>query len=141
MIDYLSNEIYITVGVSKIHGVGLIAIRDIPKDTDVLVAPSDEVINYVNDFEKWCFAMNKFELKEKIPAGVFNLMLSQHGEYDNTIYLKFIKDIKWHYQLYINHSDEPNSYYNSVSGLVTKTKILEGEELTVDYQLEIQKRK
>ena len=37
LIKYLKNEIWFRTGPSSIHGVGLFAIRDIPKGTDIMV--------------------------------------------------------------------------------------------------------
>mgnify|MGYP001229132720 CR=1 FL=1 len=38
-LNYLRNGLCVRVGVSKIHGVGLIALRDIPKGTNITASP------------------------------------------------------------------------------------------------------
>ena len=128
-LNYLKNEIYVTVGISDIHGVGLIAVKDIPKDTNILIPPPDGVVNRR-------FEIDKSILKKELRGGVYNL-IKGWGGHDDLVDLGFIEDFKWHYPLYVNHSDEPNGYYSRNYGnknaLITKVEIKEGEELTVDY--------
>ena len=125
LLDYLKNEIYVTVGVSNIHGVGLIAVKDIPKDTNILVAPPEGVVNKR-------FEIDKSILKRELYSSVCNL-ISGWGGHNDVVDIGFTKNWKYHYPLYINHSDEPNSYYNSKNDLITKLEINKGEELTVNY--------
>ena len=44
LINYLKNEIYFRVQSSNVHGVGLFAIKDILKGTDILVEFEDNSV-------------------------------------------------------------------------------------------------
>lgn len=52
LLKHLKNDIYCRIGVSKVHGVGVIAIKDIPKGTipfATLSKEEDKIINLTKD--------------------------------------------------------------------------------------------
>jgi SET domain-containing protein len=119
---HLQEEIHCRIGVSKLHGVGVIAVRSIPKATRVLRSTLS-----TRDIRA-----PKSELK-KLPASTRRL-IETFCEVDekwlwlpraglNTISL---------YQ-YLNHSKKPNVKLIKPGHYVTTRAIRTGEELTLDY--------
>ena len=52
LLNHLKNDIYCRIGVSKVHGVGVIAIKDIPKGVMPFITLSkeeDKIINLTDD--------------------------------------------------------------------------------------------
>jgi len=132
LIDYLKNEMYVKIGVSKIEGVGLIAMKDIPKGIDIGTPPP------------WSLYMRlkqKF-LNELLPSNIFEILKDWSGHGD-VIDISLTPYDKNHYYKYINHSNEPNMHYKKREphqlagvydyGMISIKDIKEGEELTVDY--------
>lgn len=133
LIKHLENDIYCRIGVSKISGVGVIAIKDIPKNTNPFETLSknkdDGIITLSNkDFKN----LNKNVLK--IINDFFGSDTNKKKHYDvlasgpNNINVSF----------YMNHSNKPNidivddgisDYY----GFRANRLIKENEELTIDY--------
>lgn len=118
--DYLNKTVWATVGVSKIHGVGVIAIRDIPKGVPIsshtVFEPPEIYEVYLEEFEKLHPAIQKLVL-------------------DRMVFPKGIRKFKFYspnqeqvLQSFMNHSIEPN-----VKGMVAMRDIKEGEELTENY--------
>ena len=131
LIKHLENDIYCRIGVSKISGVGVIAIRDIPKNTDpfkTLNNKNDEIIMLT---DKDVSGLDKNVLKiinDFFGSGDKKKKYDVLASGANNINVSF----------YMNHSDKPNidiveddtsDYY----GFRTNRRIKEGEELTIDY--------
>ena len=135
LLKHLKNEVYARIGVSKIKGagVGVIAIRDIPKG-----------VNPFRVLGKECTGVKGIKVKksevEKLDKNVKKLVKD------------FIAPSKDYYSIprtglnsldisfYLNHSDKPNldMWYSdkcSYTLFRTKKKIKKGEELTIDYSL------
>lgn len=117
-VDYLNESVWCKVAVSPIEGVGVFAIRDIPKDTKI----SDYEGNIVS------FTLTEEEFGQLLPE-VRDLIL------DRTF---FVEDMPLTFmspnsvqvlQAYMNHSDTPNS-----DGWNTLRDIKKGEEITEDYR-------
>lgn len=131
-LDHLKNDIYCRIGISKIQGVGVIAIKDIPKGTRPFIS--------LNPNKNKIVSVSIDELKN-------------HGIHDNVI--KISQDFfggteknncdMYHYgpndlniSYYLNHSPDNNLdvivtddvYY----GFITNKDIKIGEELFINYQ-------
>ena len=137
MIDHLKNDIYCRVGVSKISGVGVIAIKNIPKgvdpfktlskyndpiielrDEDLISLPKN-VKNIVNDF------FGNVDMSSGKKRKIYDILASG----PNNINISF----------YMNHSDDPNISIIEVEGsayleFVTNKEVKVGKELTIDYE-------
>ena len=133
LLKHLKEDIYCRLGVTK-HGVGVIAIKDIPKDTN----PFKHLSNYKK--EKIIY-FHKEELKDvnpnvqkivgdffianNISTDIYNIL------YDGPNYLNIM--------YYTNHSSNPNLYIvnnpelSNWSSFMSSRDIKEGEELTYDY--------
>lgn len=133
LINHLKNDIYCRVGVSKISGVGVIAIRDIPKGINpfkTLEEKEDEIITVTNKDLRVLHPKVK-----KIVSDFFgNDDSSGKKVYDilatgpNNINLSF----------YMNHSDNNNisvkeSTHSNYLDFVTNRYIKKGEELFINY--------
>jgi SET domain-containing protein len=128
LIDHLKNDIYCRIGVSSINGVGVIAIKDIPKGTNPfnnLSNKKDKIIKlYDNNLQE-------------IDSNVVKLVKDFFGNnyrydvlYDGPNYINI--------SYYMNHSTKPNvnivpSNPYEYCTFNTNTFIKKGEELTINY--------
>ncbi len=122
LLRHLYDEVYCQIGVSKIHGVGVLAIRSIPKGTRVLKSPLP-----TRDIR-----ISEAQLRNA-HAGVRRLV-SAFAEHDSKTY--FLPRSGFNafslYQ-YMNHSKVPNVKLVRAGHYVSLRKIVAGEELTFDY--------
>lgn len=121
--DLLEN-VYCRIGVSKIHGVGVIAVRDIPKGID----PMKETRTIEFETVPATEILDNPEIPEGLKKLVVDMCPENEGVFDvppcslNEIGVSF----------YLNHSNEPNMEERD-GYFFTLREIKEGEELTVDY--------
>lgn len=121
MIEYLNNTVWATLRPSE-HGIGVFAIRDIPKGTQI----TDHSTRSRNDGVV-CVHVDAFP---KIHPEIRKLIL------DRTMFPKDEKllvfpspNSEQTLRSFMNHSDTPNS-----DGEITLRDIKEGEEITEDYK-------
>ena len=119
------NEIYFELGISKIHNIGLIAIRPIPKNT---------LLFKIEEFQPIFITFK--ELKDKkIPISVINTIKKKCAHDKNSI--EITNDLFDKYSTrwvnYMNHSYNPNLYFNN-NCYYSRKKIKKGEELTLNYK-------
>ena len=123
IVDYLKNEIWFRVKPSKIHGVGLFAIRDIPKGTNIFV-------EYDGDSSRNVKVDLLFEIHQNIKTLIHDYFITQKIN-NNLCYYVTISDVwKWGQMYYMNHSNNPN--VDGWTGITIKD-IKESEELFEDY--------
>lgn len=116
-INTLCKWITVKIGTSKIHGVGLIALKDLPKGTKLYADIMPEI-----------FRLPYKALKNNAPAYVHDIVLAQtplvvNGEpftYPNARLVA-----------YCNHSDTSN--YDARADLLIED-VKEGDEITEDYR-------
>ena len=118
--DYLNKTVWATLGLSKLNGVGVLAIRDIPKGT---------VFSDYNLYDLHLpklFTMTQEEFDKILPE-IKKLIL------DKTVMTKtiafFSPNTTQDLRSWMNHSDTPNV----VDFTITKD-IKKGEELLEDYR-------
>lgn len=116
-LDLLNGEVRTKLAPSKIHGVGLFALRDIPKGTK-LGADRTPIL----------FTLTHAQCKKLRPE-IRDEILGQWPQIVNGS--KFCWPTT-RLQAYVNHSDDPN--YNPFTDTVS-CEIKEGEEITEDYRL------
>ena len=128
IIQDLENNIYCRIQRSDIHGVGVFAIKEIPKDTnpfktfinvDVVPIPEKEIME-----------------NEKIPQTVKDMIRAFYVVQDGNIYCdaRSLNEINITY--FLNHSDTPNldvKEINEESVFTANKNITIGEELTSNY--------
>ncbi|MDD3284895.1 MAG: SET domain-containing protein [Patescibacteria group bacterium] len=123
LLEKLKNT-YCRLRYSKIHGVGVYAVRDIPKNTN----PFQSVKK-----EKWY----KFKMEElkKLDKEVLKMIDDFFViEKDNTVSIPEYGLNGMDIQFFPNNSDKPNLYTKDDSEtFLTLRKIKKGEELTVSY--------
>lgn len=118
------KQVYCRIGASKIHGVGVIAIRDIPAGID----PMKE--NREMEFEEVPVAeiRDNPNITDAVKKLVKDMCPERDGVYDvppcnlNEIGVSF----------YLNHSADPNMEERD-GYFFTRFEIKAGTELTVDY--------
>jgi len=129
LIKHLENDIYCRLAVSKVAGIGVIAIRDIPAGIDPFrnLFPHDEPI----------ITLNKNDIKGLTP-GTKKILKDFFGtekgdSYDILSYGPNYLNISF----YLNHSAKPNvdiqDSDDGYMGFKTNRKISKGEELFINY--------
>jgi SET domain-containing protein len=125
LLTELSQHTYVILRPSPVAGIGVFALRDIPKDCRDMFSKPD-----VND--TWV-TMTKKEVEELPPHA--QLLIENYCLFDEEKY--YVPDYgfkKIDISLFLNHSDEPNvtsinegEYFEALRDIKT------GEELFVDY--------
>lgn len=128
LIKHLENDIYCRIGVSKISGVGVIAIRDIPKGIDPFKTLSKEKEEVVE--------LNKDDIK-KVDPNVKKILGDFFGNL-NTYDVLASGPNNINVSFYMNHSDTPNidiieKSNSKYMGFITNKNIKKGEEITINY--------
>lgn len=123
LLDYLKNEIWFRAKPSSINGVGLFAIRDIPKGTNILKEFDGE--------GKTLFSIRKDEMLD-IHPNVIKLWKDywQNNSVYQEIYLP--PNYKQVQVYYINHADNPSGQLVGTT-LITNKDIKEGDEIFINY--------
>ena len=141
LIENLRNQVFCRIGPSHIHGVGVFAIRDIPKGAELFKTSNNSM------------GENRVEGDDIIDLSEEDLK-GLEEEVINVIKSNFVKchlgtyslpeggpnDLFWGY--YINHSSLPNLTFKvdeedkrGFVKFVTSRDVKKGEELTQDYNL------
>ena len=142
LLSNLDNDIFVALGNSDVHGIGVIAVKDIPKGTNPFVTP------YRPGFPEKIVDITEEEvdlMPEETQKLVRAFFVKSHGTYPvmwsglNGINISF----------YMNHSGEPNMVADDNFGVnatarvkvgmvftpfLTNRDISKGEELTWDYR-------
>jgi SET domain-containing protein len=122
VLEHLQTEVYCHLGISKVHGIGVFAIRDIPKGVKPLVS-----LLKIKEFK-----FSKEEIKQ-LPRSV-RKEVEMFCYYDSKKHL--IPSIglnSMNMAFYMNHSKKPNVEYLKNGDLVALRKIKANEELFFDY--------
>jgi len=123
LLKNLKNDIYCRLAPSKIHNVGVFAIREIPKNYNPFK------LTYELDD---CLVRQK-EL-ENIPEAVKKIIKDFHVFENGRARLLMSGPNAFEISFYINHSANPNLYTKDEGvTFYTKRKIKAGEELTANY--------
>ena len=122
VLEHLQKEIYCRLGISKVHGIGVFAIRSIPKGVKPLVS-----LIKIKEFD-----FSKKEVK-KLPSSVRKEM-DTFCYYDSKKYLvPSIGLNSMNMAFYMNHSKTPNVKYLKNGEIISLKRIKAGEELFFDY--------
>ncbi len=130
LLQHLKNDIYCKIGVSNVHGVGVIAIKDIPKGINPFVTLSKEKDKIIT--------LSKDDIKD-IHPNVCKILTDFFGDKKSNNYDVYAYGPNYiNISFYLNHSDNPNidviedtesNYYS----FITNRKIKKGEELFINY--------
>ncbi|MEK7521278.1 MAG: SET domain-containing protein [Patescibacteria group bacterium] len=121
----LEKNVYCRIGISKIDGVGVIAIRDIPKGINPFGGVPQNKYTKV-DAEK--VLKNK-----KIHPEVIKMVKDFYSIIDGKIYFPDVSLNAINISFFMNTSKNANVGTENGETFRTKWKIKKGEELTVDY--------
>ena len=124
LFEHLSQEVYCHLGVSPVHGIGVFAMRAIPKGVNPMRArlKFDEI---------------KYTHKEikTLPRGVRKEIEMFCYYDDDHVYVPTIGMNSMNMAVYLNHSKTPNVVYKKNGQLITLRVIKNGEELMMDYDI------
>jgi SET domain-containing protein len=115
------DGVYARIGLSRIHGVGVLAIRDIPAGTLVFHGESEAV--------RWLSRAAVRRLPKAIRALYedFGMVWGDRIGVPPTLNML---SVGW----YVNHSDRPNVEAGDDARFRALRRIRKGEELTADYR-------
>jgi SET domain-containing protein len=124
LLAHLRSDVFCRLGVSKTHGVGVFAIRDIPKG-----------VNPLKIFKRRKESKLSLKHLKGLPKNVSK-------QIDKFCYIKkgyvFVPTCGMNtvdMSIFLNHSKKPNLRFKKSGALQSLKKIRTGEELTIDYDL------
>ena len=122
LLKHLAEEVYCRLGASPTHGVGVFAIRNIPKGIDPLRSPLP-----------WKeLSFKKEELKD-LPKGVRKQIKMFCYYDDKEVLIPVVGLNTMDFSIFLNHSKTPNIRIKKAGHYETLTKIKNGDELVMDY--------
>jgi len=122
LLEHLNKEVYCKLGVSPVHGIGVFAVRAIPKG----IHPLKSYLN-VKEVE-----IDKKLIKD-LPKGVRQQIDTFCFYNKKTVSIPTIGLNSFDLAVYLNHSKKPNLRFKKAGVLISLRKIAEGEELFIDY--------
>jgi len=120
------SHCYCRLQPSAIHGVGVFAVRDIPRRTN----PFLTMPRYA---QPGLVRITDSELR-KLPPDLSATIQTQFVPTDGVLYIPTSGTNVVHIAAYLNHSTLPNLRTSDGFDFIAGRKILAGEELTVDYR-------
>jgi SET domain-containing protein len=124
ILQHLNTEVFCRLGVSPIHGIGVFALRDIPKGINPLKS-------YVRIKE---IDIPKSDL-QKLPRGVREQM-DTFCYYDKKSFtIPSIGLNSFDMAIYLNHSKQPNLRFKKNGTLESIKAVAKGEEMFIDYDI------
>jgi hypothetical protein len=121
-IEYLNSTVWATLRPSPIHGIGVFAIRDIPKGT--------QITDHADYGEK--HALNQLTPQEmnQLHPTIRKIILDRTHFLEEDTFLEFYSpNLSAPLQYWVNHSDTPNT-----TGTHVIRDIKADEELTINYK-------
>jgi SET domain-containing protein len=122
LLQHLAREVFCRLGVSPTHGVGVFAVRTIPKGIDPLKSP----------IPKKEISFKPEELKH-LPKGVRKQIKMFCYYDDKEVLIPAIGLNTMDFAIFLNHSKTPNIRLKKAGHFETLSKIKAGEELVMDY--------
>ncbi|NBO40852.1 MAG: SET domain-containing protein [Betaproteobacteria bacterium] len=124
IIEHLEEEVFCKLGISPIHGIGVFAIKPIPKGINPLKS-------YIRSRE---IDVSKKDIKH-LPKGVRN-QIDMFCYYDRRSVSIPVNGLNsFDLAVYLNHSKRPNLRFKKNGTLISLMNIAEGEELFIDYDI------
>jgi SET domain-containing protein len=124
LLKHLQEEVYCKLGISKVHGIGVFAIRAIPKGVNPMRTwhPVEEVPIALKDLKG-------------LPKAV-RQELDLFCYYDNEVmHIPSVGMNTMNMAVYLNHSKKPSVAYQKNGQLKTLRAIRKDEELMLDYDI------
>ena len=124
IIQHLQTEVFCKLGISPIHGIGVFAIRPIPKGINPLKS-------YIRMRE---IDVPKKDIKD-LPKGVRS-QIDMFCYYNRKTVIIPVNGLNsFDLAVYLNHSKQPNLRFKKVGVLESLKAIKQGEELFIDYDI------
>jgi SET domain-containing protein len=115
------DDVYARIGRSRIHGVGVLAIRDIPRGTRLFRGEDERVAWVRRD------AIRRLPLELRKLYTDFGMAWGDRIGVPRTLNML---SVGW----YLNHSARPNTRADEDGRFYALRRIRKGEELTADYR-------
>jgi hypothetical protein len=133
LLTNLKNDTYCRIGKSSIHGVGVIAIKTIPKGVDPFRITGNRSINYK------CIAVSQKEINSLNPTVKKLVTDFIHVDENNMYFIPYYGMNSIDITFYMNHSKNNNISVKSSSKneymIFYANKIInEGDELFINYK-------
>ena len=124
LLKHLSQEVYCHLAASSVNGVGVFALRAIPKGVEPLrsLVQEDEI------------RFTKEEIKS-LPKAVRDEISKFCLIEDQEVHISSLGMNTARMAIYLNHSKTPNVKYQKNGQLITLRAIKKGEELLMDYDV------
>jgi SET domain len=124
---HILADCYCRLQPSSIHGIGVYAIRDIPKGKNPFrtLPAYGRRSGYVRITDEELVAL---------PPGLFRLLRALFVPTDGTMHIPTTGTNIVYLAAYVNHSATPNLRTTDGFNFLARRKIREGEELTADYR-------
>lgn len=126
LLDRVLRDCYCRLQPSAIHGIGVFAVRDIPKGRN----PFNTLPKYANFGYVRVTEAEMDALPPKLSQLIQELFVPAEG----TMYVPNFGMNIIHLNSYLNHSATPNMRTRNGYDFLALRKIATGEELTVDYR-------
>jgi len=124
IIEHLEEEVFCKLGISPIHGIGVFAIKPIPKGINPLKS-------YIRSRE---IDVSKKDIKH-LPKGVRN-QIDMFCYYDRRSVSIPVNGLNsFDLAVFLNHSQRPHLRFKKNGTLISLMNIAEGEELFIDYDI------
>ena len=124
LLYHLKNEVYCRIKCSKTHGVGVFAIRDIPKNTNI----------FSHSVKKYIGIPVEELISEKLDPEIYEILEDFFVEEDGKIYI--LENGLWDLDIshYLNHSDVSNVIFDEkASSFISSKDIKKNEEIVMNY--------
>ena len=133
LLKNIKDKTYCRIKPSKINGVGVFAIKNIPKNTNPFYLTNNKLINY--KYKK----IPKNNLKNVDMEVIKMIDDFLYKEDDESYYIPYLGLNSLDVSFYLNHSHNPNiriikSYKHDTLVFKTNKKIKKGEELFINYE-------
>jgi hypothetical protein len=126
LLNRVLRDCYCRLQPSKIHGIGVLAVRDIPKGRNPFnTLPKYADFGYVR--------ITEGEL-DALPPSLSQLLRELFIPTDGKMHVPNYGTNMIRLNCYLNHSTAPNMRTKNGYDFTSASKILVGEELTVDYR-------
>jgi SET domain-containing protein len=124
VLQHLKTEVFCRLGVSPIHGIGVFALRDIPKGINPL--KSYVLIKEID--------ISKADI-QNLPQGVRD-QIDTFCYYDKkSVTIPSIGLNSFDMAIYLNHSKKPNLRFKKNGTLESIKAVAKGEEMFIDYDI------
>ena len=125
----LVENVYCRIGVSKIHGIGIFAVRDIPAEVNPFIGLNPKAESYEIRISVDEIKLNP-DISEEVKKMVDDFYAKENGEY---IFPPFGLN-EMPISFFSNYSSNPNIALQPNDRFLTLHEIKAGEELTSDYK-------